>query len=437
MRVVFLTITFDPEPGASRGLPLAKWLAAKGYDIRVLTGFPQYPEGRVYPGYRMRPWQREVMAGIPVFRVPLYPSHDTSAMRRMGTYLSFMLSASTIGAAGIGPADIVYLYEPPPTSGLASFVLKLFRGTPIVHHIADMWPETVIASGMVRGKLLGRFANYLLGGWSKFLYRQASVITVLSPGFKRLLVERGVPAQKVELIYNWADEATFRPIERDRELARDLGFEGKFNIVYAGNMGPLQGLDHVLEAAALLRDHPQLQVILAGTGPKEAELRRKAQELGLSNVRFIARRQYWEMPSINALADVLLVHLRDLPFLRATIPGKVQVAMASSLPVLLAVGGDAADLVRAARAGLVTPPENPRALADAMMAMSRLPNEALREMGDNGRRYYLENLSLEVAGEKMDKIFRRVDSMRRRARGSRPVGAEGQGAVGVVPPGKF
>jgi len=413
MRVIFLTITFDPEPGALRGLPLAKWLASRGYDIKVLTAFPQYPEGRIYPGYRLRPWQRETMDGIPVLRVPIYPSHDTSAVRRMGTYLSFALASATIGASLIGPADVVYLYEPPPTNGLASLVLKWFRSTPIVHHIADMWPETVIESGMIRGRRTKKITGHILGTWCRFLYRQAQVMTVLSPGFKRLLMQRGVPESKIEVIYNWADEQTFRPVARDLALARELGFEGRFNIVYAGNLGPLQGIDTVVRAAALLKDNAPIQIVLIGTGPKEEQIKRLAAELGASNIRFLNRRQYWEMPKINALADVLLVHLRDIPFLHATIPSKVQVSLASGRPILLGVRGDAADLVREAGAGIVCAPENPAEMARAMVEMSRLSKEELEAMGARGRAYYLSHLSLDIAGQKMDAIFRRVEASRR------------------------
>ena len=412
MRVIFLTITFDPEPGALRGLPLAKWLAARGYDIKVLTAFPQYPEGRIYPGYRVRLWQREVMDGIPILRVPIYPSHDTSAVRRIGTYLSFALASSTIGASLIGPADAVYLYEPPPTNGLASLVLKFFRATPIVHHIADMWPETVIESGMIRGSQTKKIANYVLGKWCRFLYRQAQVMTVLSPGFKRLLVERGVPESKIEVIYNWTDEETFRPVERDAALGRELGFEGRFNIVYAGNLGPLQGIDTVIRAAALLKDNPLIQIVLIGTGPKEEEARRLAAQLGAGNVCFLSRRQYWEMPKINALADVLLVHLRDIPFLHTTIPSKAQVSLASGRPILMGVRGDAADLVREAGAGVICEPENPAEMAKTMLEMSRMPKEQLEAMGTRGRVYYLSHLSLDIAGEKMDAVFRRVEASR-------------------------
>lgn len=413
VRAIFVTITFDPEHGALRGLPLAKWLAVRGYDIKVLTAFPQYPIGRIYPQYRMRPWQWETMDGIQVLRVPIYPSHDNSASRRVLTYSSFALSASTIGLALIGTADVVYLYEPPPTNGLATLLLKWFRGIPVVHHIADMWPETVVESGMLRGTLNKKIANAAIGGWCRFLYRQAAVITVLSQGFKRLLMERGVPEEKVRVIYNWTDEEVFRPVERDPALARTLGFEGRFNIVYAGNIGPLQCIETVIEAAVLVKDDPKIQICVIGTGPKEHDVKRLAIERGARNVRFFDRIDYREMAKINSLADVLLVHLKDIPFLHSTIPSKTQVSLASGRPVLMAVRGDAATIVQQAEAGIVCEPENPRDMAQAMLKFSKMSFEELEAMGARGRHYYINHLSLDIGGSQMDSALR--DACRGRA----------------------
>lgn len=413
MRVIFLTITFYPEPGAIHGLPLAKHLAKKGYDIKVLTSFPQWPIGKIYPGYRMRPWQWETIDGIPVLRVPIYPSHDTSAIRRILTYLSFAFTASTIGAALIGSADLVYLYDPPPTNGVASLILKTFRGIPVVHDIVDMWPETVIESGMVRGERTKNITNSLLGAWCRFLYRHADVVTVLSPGFKRLLIGRGVPENKVRVIYNWADDTTFHPGEPDLNLSRELGFEGRFNIVYAGNLGVYQGIDTVIKAAALIKDHPKIQVVIVGIGPKQEELEHLASELGATNILFLGHRSYEEMPKVNSLADVLLIHLKDLAFMHATIPSKTQVSLASGRPILMAVRGDAAEIVREAKAGVVCEPDNPSEMAKVMLEMSEMPKAELENMGARGRDYYINNLSLDVAFEKLDEIFRNVTDNRR------------------------
>src|SRR5262249_34860356 len=158
-------------------------------------------------------------------------------------------------------------------------------------------------------------------------------------------IERGVPDAKVQVVYNWTDEDAFRPRERDIALARELGLAGRFNVIFAGNLGSLQGLDTVIRAAKRVADTPAIQVVLAGHGQKESELRRLADQLGTTNVRFLGGGNHREMSKLCAIADVLLVHLKDLPFLATTIPGKTQAALASGRPILMAVRGDAADLV--------------------------------------------------------------------------------------------
>jgi glycosyltransferase involved in cell wall biosynthesis len=405
---LFITQWFDPEPGALRGLPLARWLADRGHRVQVLTGFPNYPGGKVYDGYRIRLRQREVMDGIPVVRVPLYPSHDQTISGRLANYGSFALSAATIGLTQVRRADVGFVYHPPPTVALPAVVLQALRDVPFVYHIADMWPESVVDSGALRQRRARKAVETLLHRWCNFVYRRAAAITVLSPGFKRLLIERGVRPDKIHVIYNWVDDGVFVPGQRDEALARDLGLSGRFNVVYAGNLGVFQGLDTLLRAALLVRHVPEIQIVIVGTGQQEAALKTLATELGADNVRFVGRRQYWEMPKINDLADVLLVHLRDLPFFASTIPSKTQVSLASGRPVLMAVRGDAADVVEAAGAGLTCAPEDPRRMADAILALHQMPRVTREELGTRGRAYYLEHMSLAQGGAQMDALLRAI-----------------------------
>lgn len=408
MRTIFLTQWFDPEPGVIRGLPLARWLRQRGYEIKVLTGFPNYPGGKVYPGYRIRLRQREQMDGIPILRVALYPSHDSSMVRRAANYASFALSAATLGTLLIGGADVGFVYHPPGTVGFPAIVLKALRRIPFVYHIADMWPESVVESGMVGKGSAKKLVGTALSMWCNFVYRQAAAITVLSPGFKNMLVQAGVPSEKIHIIYNWADEGAYRPLPRDAALAEQLGFQGRFNVVYAGNMGPFQALENVIRAALLLKNEPAIQIVMVGTGQKAAELKSLAQEAGAANVRFLEQRPYREMPMINSLADILLVHLKDLPLMGVTIPGKTQISLASGRPILMGVRGDAAELIRDAGAGLICEPENPSSMAQAIMEMYRMPKPQLEEMGAKGRAYYMNHLSLDIAGAKMDSIFKEI-----------------------------
>ncbi|MCK6533016.1 MAG: glycosyltransferase family 4 protein [Polyangiaceae bacterium] len=407
-------ISFDPEPGAQHGLPLARWLMERGHRVKVLTSFPQYPAGKTYPGYRQRSFFREVMQGVPVLRVPIYPSHDTSALRRIATYGSFAASATFIGAPLVGPADVVFLYDPPPTTGVPALALSLLRRAPVVHHIADMWPETVTESGMLRSELARSVAHASIGAYCKMLYSHAQHVSVLSPGFKRLLVERGVPAQKVSVIYNWADDA-FRPLPKDAEYARALGVQGGFNVLYAGNVGPLQNIEVVVRAAALIKSHSDIQVHVVGTGPLLDRVKAVAKEVGAVNVNFVPRQPFGDMPRIQALADVLLVHLKDVPFLRATIPSKTQVSMACGRAVLMAARGDAPDLILRAGAGSACEPDNPNALAAEMLRLHSLPRPELEAMGRNGRRYYEDHLSLDASARAMESLFCEAARSGRRA----------------------
>jgi len=405
MRILFLTQWFDPEPGAIRGLPLARWLAGRGHDVQVVTGFPNYPGGKLYPGYSL-PWPlREIRDGIPILRVPLYPDHSHSAIGRVANYLSFMVSAGTLGAALAGPADVLYVYHPPPTVGLAGLVFKALRRLPVVYHIADMWPESAVDSGMLGCGRLRRFAESWLARTCSLLYRNAESITVLSRGFRQLLLERGVPGEKIHVVYNWTAEEIFRPLPREEALARELGLAGRFNVIYAGNHGAFQGLDTLIAAVNELRDIPEIQIVLIGEGQEKESLMRLARDTNASNVRFLTSRPYDLMPQINALADALVIHLRDFPFFASTIPSKTQVAMASGRPVLMAVRGEAADVIRTSGAGLVTEPENPAALADAIRLLYRLSAEEREAMGRRGREFYLREMSLERGGLQMEGLF--------------------------------
>src|ERR1035437_8276696 len=201
MKILILTQWFEPEP-TFKGMLFARELVARGHDVEVLTGFPNYPGGKVYPGYRIRPWTREKVDGINVLRVALYPSHNNSGLHRALNYLSFAFSACVIGTALIRKPDVMYVYHPPITVGFAAAVIGFLRRTPFVYDIQDLWPDTVAASVMMSNPM----ALALLGKLCKFVYRRANHITVLSPGFKEPLAGRGVSPDKIDVIYNWCDE---------------------------------------------------------------------------------------------------------------------------------------------------------------------------------------------------------------------------------------
>ncbi|HEY9175919.1 MAG TPA: glycosyltransferase family 4 protein [Verrucomicrobiae bacterium] len=389
MRILILSQWFDPEP-SFKGLQFAQALQARGHSVQVLTGFPNYPGGKIYPGYRVRLWQREVLRGIPVLRVCLYPSHSRSAIGRILNYLSFALSSSVLGPLLAKPADVAYVYHPPATVGLPALALKYLRRIPFVYDVQDLWPDTLAATGMVNALMALR----LVGRWCQFVYAAASRVTVLSPGFKQRLSERGVPADKIRVIYNWTH--TIPPAAPDPALADAL--DGGFVVLFAGNLGAAQGLDTVLDAAKLAQNrHPSVRFVFVGSGVEEPRLRQRVATEGLANVLFLGRRPPEAMGGVYAWASALLVHLRDDPLFDITIPSKTQAYLAMGKPILMGMRGDAADLVRAAGAGIVFTPGQPAALVQALEKLLAMPESERQRIGESGRAYYEANLSM-VAG---------------------------------------
>ena len=407
MRILLLSQLYAPEPDL-KVHPLAADLARRGHAVTAITGFPNYPQGRLYDGYRLRPWQWEERQGVRVLRLPLYPDHSRSPVRRSLNYLSFAASASLLGPLLCGPLDAIWVYCPPLTVGVPAWWTGLLRRAPFIFNIHDMWPETLLATGMVRSpQLLGA-----LGALARFVYRRAAAITVVSPGFKRNLVEKGVPPGKIHVIPNWADEEVYRPVPADPALAAQCGMAGRFNVVFAGNMGLAQGLETVLEAAALLRDLPRVQFVLIGDGVAAAELAARAGEQGLANVRFLPRQPAGRMPQYYALADVLLVHLKRDPLFEITIPSKTLAYLACGRPILCAVAGDGAEVVESVGAGLVCPPQEATALAQAVRELYAMPAPRRERMGQAGRQAFLAGYTRRALVDRYEALLLQVAARR-------------------------
>jgi len=349
---------------------------------------------------------RERIDGISILRVALYPSHDKSAFGRVLNYTSFAISAALIGTALIRKANVVYVYHPPATIGFAATVMGFFRKVPFLYDIQDLWPDTVALSGMMSSSA----AFNLLGKWCEFVYRRARHIVVLSPGFKQQLVRRGVPPEKVDVIYNWCDETTIQSTAPDDpELASRLGLSDCFNVMFAGTMGTGQALDSVLEAAALCRQTlPNVRFVFVGGGVDRNRLGKKAGDLGLANVCFLPRQPMSAMGAVLGLADVLLVHLKDHPLFSITIPSKTQAYMASGKPLLMAVRGDAAQLVTESGCGLVCEPENPRSIAEAVACFAAMSFRERYSMGEAGKQFYNERLSLKAGVTRFEALFAEI-----------------------------
>ena len=402
IKILLLTQWFDPEP-TFKGLVFAKALLEQGFDVEVLTGFPNYPGGRVYPGYRVRWIQREVMEGVHVTRVPLYPNHDQSALKRAFNYVSFSVSSLVYGLFFARRFDVIYAYHPPLSVGITASLLKVFRRKPLVYDVQDMWPDTLKATGMLGNERLLSF----IGKICDWVYRRSDVVVVLSPGFKKLLIERGVPVNKIEIIYNWADEKSLQT--PTGTLPKDFPDATRFKVLFAGNMGKAQALDTILESAIILKSsHSPATFVLVGGGVETERLKIKSTELGLDNVQFIAPMPMNQIGTVLQAADVLLVHLRKDPLFKITIPSKTQAYMAIGKPILMGVDGDAAELILQSQCGWILPSENAKALADEVERLIKLTPNELKAKGDQAKSFYERELSVKVGVRRFANIFRRL-----------------------------
>jgi glycosyltransferase involved in cell wall biosynthesis len=408
MRIIILSQYYDPEP-----LPklheLAHGLRNRGHQVTVVTGFPNYPNGKLYPGYSVRPWSITNEDGVRVVRLPLFPDHSKSTRRRMANYGSFALSAATLGPWLCGGADVMYVWHPPLTIGFAALAISMARRVPYVYAVHDLWPEMAVAAGVLREGILVK----LLERFERFMYRQAPVVGVVSPAFVDYIAAKGVQRGKIEVLTDWVDDSQYRPLPYDSGLAKQLKMDGKFNVVFGGQFGIVQHLDTLLDAASLLSSRPEIQLVLVGDGVEYDRIERKVSEMGLTNVRLTGRYPADEMPAIYALANVLLIHLRANSAFSMSIPGKTYAYMACGKPILAAVSGVTADIIADSLSGLTCPPENPRAMAKAIVRLFEMPVEERERMGGAAREAAIAKFSQAVVIDQHERVLASLASRSR------------------------
>lgn len=403
-RVILLLQYYDPEP-AYKGKLFAEAIANAGFDVEVVTGFPNYPGGKVYDGFRVRPIHKSREGVIGITRLALYPSHSKSKVGRALNYISFMLSAFLYLTFFTRRPDLVYAYHPPLTVGLAAAAASIFRRNPVIVDIHDLWPDSLPATGMIKNtkvlKAIGIACNWM--------YNRAQHIVLHSHGFREELIRRGIQEEKMTTVIGWANEKT----DPNTKLATPQAMKDiiGLKIVYAGNMGPAQALESVLDAAQILQStgHGSTATFcMLGSGLALDALKQKAHDLALSNVVFMPRVTQTEVEAYLESADVLLMHLRDTPLFALNMPSKAQVYMLAAKPILAGVQGEVAKLLRDADAGISVPSENPIAMADAVISFVGMSEQDRKKLGDNGYTYYWNELCMEKGIAKLVTVFHDV-----------------------------
>lgn len=410
MRIGLLTQWFEPEPGPA-ALPgmLARALAGRGHEVRVLTGFPNYPTGRIVDGYRQRRRLDEISQGVHVRRVALFPSHDSSPVRRFANYGSFATSALLSGMDVLGDVDVLWVNYSPVTIGLPMFVQAWRHRTPTVVHVLDLWPDTLFASHFAARGVLGRAAETALTTWCGSMYSRASLVGYISPGVGPVLEQRGVPARKLRYAPMWADESVFRPLPLADERRWGLG-AGTVALGYAGTLGGAQDLTTLIRACARVQDL-DLRCLVAGSGVQEESLRRLAEEVGATNVRFLGRLDKAQVMELMAASDLQYVGLNGDPLSRVTLPSKVQSILACGRPIVGSVVGDAAGVVARA-GGWPVPPGDVDGLSAALRTAVRIGRRGLWFLGGTGREVYDEEFAMDVAIGRVEQMLEEAAHLR-------------------------
>lgn len=410
-RVLMLTLVFPPDGVSTAVLmgDLAVDLRRHGHDVTVMTTVPHYNTDTVAEARqplrfgRMRLLARSEFHGVPVIHAAM-PKKDASRLRRLLAWAQFHVLSLVAAMRLVRQADIIVAPSPPLTIGVCAWLLGRWYRAPFVYNVQELYPDIAIRLGAVRNGLLVRGLFTL----ERFVYARASAITVIADGMRRRVLDKGVPPGKVRVVPNFVDVEAMTPLPRENTFRREHDLRDRFVVTYAGNLGPAQGLETALDAAALLRDDPRVLLLFVGGGGEQDRLTRIARDRGLANVRFVPHQPYARVPEIYAASDLCLVPLSGLTGYDA-VPSKVYRIMACARPLLAQTidGSDLADLVHAAGAGFVVAPDAPEALAAAIRQALADPARCAA-MGAAGRAHVLRDYTREAVSARYEALLREL-----------------------------
>lgn len=403
MRVIYLCQHFPPETGAPqiRVYEVSKELLKRGHQVEVLTAFPHHPKGVIPEEYKGMFYMYEEWDGIPVHRSWIYPSPKGSFWKRLASYFSFTFSAF-YSIFKSKPTDVIICNSPPLFLGITGYLGAKLKRAKFVFNVADIWPESAVELGILKNKSFIKMAEWL----EKFLYKKSWKIATATDGIRDYMIRKGKSPEDVFLLPNGVNTNTFVPIPKDTELLKEIGIEGKKVFMYAGTLGYAQGLDSVLEAAAIVKEkNPNIHFLFVGDGQEREKLLKIKSDLNLDNVTFYGSVPVSEMPRMFSLADYSIVSLRDIELFKGARPSKIFPAISTGTPVLYCGDGESASILEEYRCGKIAPPENPEGIAEAVLTLMDVTDEQYEEMQQNGRKLAIEQYSWEsIVSELLDNI---------------------------------
>jgi glycosyltransferase involved in cell wall biosynthesis len=401
MNVLIITQYFYPENFKSNDLAFE--LKKRGYDVTVLTGLPNYPEGKIFDGYSVFKNRKQVVNGVKVIRSLLLPRGKGGGIRLFVNYYSFAFFAS-IKAFFMGfnsKFDAIIVHEPSPiTQYYPALLMNKIWKTPVYFWVMDLWPESLSIAGGVKNKwILGYYETVI-----KKFYKNSEKILITSKGFRKSINQKGNFDNKIVYFPNWAEDTIS---EGDKDFSIPKLPEG-FKVMFAGNIGEAQDLDNIVQAALELKDKKNIKFILVGDGRKMPFVKEFIEEHQLQETVFTMGRYPVEaMSSFFDKADVMLVTLKDDPIFNVTVPAKLQAYMSASKPIIAMLNGEGADNVLEADCGFTVSAGDYKSLANTILKASELPKDVLSQLGENSRKYYENNFRMSTCISNLENIIKR------------------------------
>jgi colanic acid biosynthesis glycosyl transferase WcaI len=407
MYILIYSYNYHPEPIGIAPLmtELAEGLVAQGHEVRVITGMPNYPERQIYDEYQGKWYLTEEKNGVTIQRSYLRIKSKPNLLDRLLLELSFVFTSLPQALKGHKP-DVILLTVPPLLVSLPAAFLGWLYNCPVVLNVQDILPEAAIRIGLIKNKWMIRVLTFL----EKFAYRNSHTISVISEGFRENLVNKGVPNKKIVCIPNWVNINFIQPLAKQNSWRLEHQLDGKFVVLYSGNIALTQGLETVIETAVLCRDIPEIVFVIVGEAKALQRLQKYCSNFGADNVLLLPLQPREKLPEMLAAADVgLIVQKRNV--ISFNMPSKIPLLLASGRAIIGSVpkNGTAAQAIQLSGGGLVVAPESPQALADAVKKLYENPTLA-SHLGKTGRKFAVENYAFDQALQSYEDLFAHVIS---------------------------
>ncbi|MBI5412945.1 glycosyltransferase family 4 protein [Candidatus Peregrinibacteria bacterium] len=383
MKILFITQYYPPEIGAASNRIgyFAQFMAKAGHDVSVLTSSPNYPEGKIYPGYKNR-YTKQIENGVTVHRTRILLTSKSTTISRLAHYLSFIAS-SLIAKFKIAKPDVIIATSPPLFVGLIGVIFKKLWHTKLITDIRDIWPESVESVGAVKNSRLLKQAKKLV----QWIYKNSNHITVTSPGIQKQIHPPPPTLHPITIIPNGAELDLFKPETNGSQIRKKWNVEGKFVVLYTGNLGLAQAPEIFIKTAELLKgDHLDTTFLIVGSGVYLEKLQAEAQKKGLTNLIFTGVQPRMRMPEFVAAADVCIIPYKATDTFRNTFPSKMFDYMAGGKPILINLEGEASELIKKAKCGLLVKEENAQDMANMILKLKSDRN-LTKSLGKAGREF--------------------------------------------------